>query len=159
MIDSFTSEYWFLSNFYPSRIEYKGRSYRTAEHAYQAAKTHVEEYKDRIAGAETPEEAKKLGNRCPYLRPDHEAVKAELMLDILHAKFAQNADLQTQLLATGDRFLVEGNWWGDKYWGVCNNDGMNVLGFLLGQVRYIIRLEQRIAEKEKTDGDRTPEHP
>ena len=39
------------------------------------------------------------------------------------------------LLATGEEYLVEGNTWGDKYWGVCGGIGLNHLGKLLMQVR------------------------
>lgn len=29
----------------------------------------------------------------------------------------QNSDLRAKLLATNDEYLIEGNTWGDKYWG------------------------------------------
>jgi predicted NAD-dependent protein-ADP-ribosyltransferase YbiA (DUF1768 family) len=31
--------------------------------------------------------------------------------------------------------LIEGNWWGDTYWGVCNGVGENHLGKLLMKIR------------------------
>lgn len=40
-----------------------------------------------------------------------------------------------KLIKTGDAELIEGNWWGDKYWGMCNGEGMNKLGKILMQVR------------------------
>jgi predicted NAD-dependent protein-ADP-ribosyltransferase YbiA (DUF1768 family) len=42
-------------------------------------------------------------------------------------------------LDTGKRFLMEGNYWKDTYWGVCNGDGDNRLGEMLMRVRREIR--------------------
>jgi predicted NAD-dependent protein-ADP-ribosyltransferase YbiA (DUF1768 family) len=39
------------------------------------------------------------------------------------------------LKATGDEELVEGNWWNDTFWGVCNGVGENNLGKLLMKIR------------------------
>ena len=44
-------------------------------------------------------------------------------------------ELREQLLSTGDQELVEGNWWRDFYWGVCNGVGDNNLGKLLMKIR------------------------
>ena len=47
--------------------------------------------------------------------------------------------LEPLLLATGDAELIEGNNWGDTYWGKCNGQGLNRLGILLMQIRDYIR--------------------
>jgi predicted NAD-dependent protein-ADP-ribosyltransferase YbiA (DUF1768 family) len=60
------------------------------------------------------------------------------MLDALRDKFS-DPELRAKLLATGDEFLVEGNHWGDTYWGVCNGKGRNMLGSLLMKVREEIK--------------------
>jgi predicted NAD-dependent protein-ADP-ribosyltransferase YbiA (DUF1768 family) len=39
------------------------------------------------------------------------------------------------LLETKDATLIEGNTWGDQYWGVCAGVGENHLGKLLMQIR------------------------
>jgi hypothetical protein len=39
------------------------------------------------------------------------------------------------LLLTGDEELIEGNFWGDVFWGVCNGVGKNHLGKILMEVR------------------------
>ena len=57
------------------------------------------------------------------------------MKELLMAKFSQNEDLKKKLLDTGDATLIEGNTWGDKYWGVCKGVGKNRLGELLMEVR------------------------
>lgn len=38
-INRFVQEYAFLSNFYPSIVQFEGLNYPTVEHAYQAAKS------------------------------------------------------------------------------------------------------------------------
>lgn len=133
-IDSFRDEYGFLSNFYPAEVEYAGKTYATSEHAYQASKTGYPDKEEEIRLAETPWKAKKLGQSV-RLRPKWDFLKDRVMYNILMSKFSQNEDLKEKLLATGDEILVEGNTWGDKYWGVCDGEGKNVLGILLMRVR------------------------
>lgn len=133
MIDSFTGEYRFLSNFEPSNIEMDGRLYRTVEHAYQAAKTLNDEERANIQQMWTPGQAKKAGQKVT-LRDDWESVKVDVMADLIRQKF--NAEpLRSKLLATGDAKLVEGNWWNDTFWGVCKGKGENKLGKILMMVR------------------------
>lgn len=136
-IDSFSGEYRWLSNFYPSDVTLDGVTYATVEHAFQAAKTFDEKMRRVVAAAPTPGQAKKLGRGLP-LRADWEGVKQSVMLDLLRQKFARG-ELKGLLLATGEAELVEGNWWGDRYWGVCSGEGTNHLGRLLMQVREELR--------------------
>ena len=141
MIDNFDGPYAFLSNFFESPIEIliDGRLYvaKTVEHAFQAAKV-IQYHNDEaveIISAPTPGKAKRLGRRC-HMRPDWDQVKDTVMLSLLRKKFADPV-LAEKLLATGDEELVEGNWWGDRYWGVCVTDGLgqNKLGQSLMKVR------------------------
>jgi predicted NAD-dependent protein-ADP-ribosyltransferase YbiA (DUF1768 family) len=57
------------------------------------------------------------------------------MWEILQAKFAQHPDLVAKLIATEDEEIVEGNTWNDKFWGVCDGEGMNHLGIMLMAIR------------------------
>lgn len=139
MIKEFTGKYEFLSNFWHSPFEYEGITYPTNEHFFQAMKSQLPAERKIIAAAVTPGQAKRFGRQC-VLRPDWERVKDEVMLTGLRIKFS-NPTLRTQLIMTGDEELVEGNWWGDTYWGVCNGVGKNRLGKLLMQVREEIKLE------------------
>ena len=43
--------------------------------------------------------------------------------------------LRDKLMATGNCQLIEGNTWGDRYWGVCDGVGQNHLGRLLMEIR------------------------
>ena len=69
------------------------------------------------------------------LRSDWEDVKLGTMLEVCRAKFTQNPQLAKRLLATGDEELVEGNNWGDTFWGKVDGKGQNHLGRILMQIR------------------------
>ena len=74
-----------------------------------------------------------MGRHLP-LRPDWEDVKLSVMEGLLRQKFREEP-FKSQLKATGDAQLVEGNYWGDVYWGVCRGQGENHLGKLLMKIR------------------------
>ena len=134
-IDSFTGKYKFLSNFYLCSIFYQGILYPSTEHAYQAAKSRNVHDRIKVSYARSPALAKKMGYSLP-LRLDWEYVKNDIMREILWIKFTTNLDLQNRLLETGEAFLIEGNTWGDTYWGVCNDEGLNYLGNILMHIRH-----------------------
>jgi hypothetical protein len=58
---------------------------------------------------------------------------------LLMQKFTRHPQLARELVGTGDAELVEGNTWGDEFWGVCNGRGSNQLGRLLMEVRALLR--------------------
>ena len=116
VIDSFAGTNRVLSNFSNHEAAYGDRWYATAEHAFAAAKTHNDNWMKAIAAAESPTAAKYLGRRAP-IRDDWEEVKPQIMLDIVRSKFAHDPALAAHLRDTGDALLIEGNTWGEKYWG------------------------------------------
>lgn len=132
-IDCFDGSYAFLSNFYNCMVEYDGLLYRNSEAAFQAAKT-MDKKMRKVFTELSPSSAKYLG-RHVHLRGDWEDVKDNIMYEIVHNKFSNNLDLRNLLHDTGEAELVEGNWWNDKYWGVCNGEGQNKLGKILMRVR------------------------
>ena len=125
--------YEFLSNFYPATVRLDGVEYPTVEHAYQAAKTLDETERRHVRSASTPDEAKKRGGRVT-VRPDWEDIKVSVMRDLLRQKFS-DATLRDRLLGTAPHPLIEGNTWGDRFWGVCDGEGQNWLGRLLMEIR------------------------
>lgn len=139
MITSFDGENRFLSNFYPSRLIYAGGIliFPTVEHAYQAAKTDDKAEWLTIAHLATPGLAKKYGQKVT-LKANWDQVKLETMEELLQDKFAI-PQLKQQLINTGTQELVEGNYWGDTYWGVCRGKGQNNLGKLLMKIRSSIQ--------------------
>lgn len=134
VINEFKDEYRWLSNFWLASIVLNEEKYDTVEHYYQSQKASTEEDRRDIAGSLTPGRAKYLGQRIK-LRDDWEDVKDLIMYEGVLAKFTQNLDLSEKLLSTGEQEIVEGNTWGDTYWGVCNGNGKNKLGKILMSVR------------------------
>jgi ribA/ribD-fused uncharacterized protein len=116
MITEFRGEYRWLSNFWPATVFYNGHPYVTSEHAYQADKAVYGSDASAIEHAATPGEAKRLGRKIE-LRNNWDSYKRAVMLQIQLAKFSQHPELLEKLAATGDQDLVEGNTWGDTYWG------------------------------------------
>lgn len=133
-IDSFRGEYFFLSNFSNYGFELEGVYYKTVEHYFQAQKCINEQEFQQIVNAKTPALARKLGRKVS-LRKDWPEVKEEIMMKGVRAKFTQNPKAKELLLKTGDAELIEGNTWGDSFWGVCNGKGKNKLGKILMEIR------------------------
>jgi hypothetical protein len=131
VISSFTGKYRFLSNFFPCLVvSIRGRVVESVEHAYQMAKTLDKREQTRIASRSSPAAAKAIGRRV-QLRPDWDEIKLAVMMELLTQKFEEESPLAGRLLLTGNSILVEGNTWGDTYWGVCRGQGENWLGRLL----------------------------
>lgn len=149
-IDRFDDEHRFLSNFWPAAVQLDGYTYPTVEHAYQAAKTLSAKERTAIAmiHPDSPGRAKQLGRKVTK-RKDWEQIKLSVMLTLLRQKFAPGTGLARQLLATGNSELIEGNNWGDMYWGRVEGVGLNHLGRLLMQVREELREEDGLL-KEST---------
>jgi ribA/ribD-fused uncharacterized protein len=134
-IVSFTGKFRFLSNFYPCKIVYDGIEYPSAEHAYVASKSSDIMQRYAIAEMELPGEVKKLGRKLK-IRSDWEKVKLPIMRSIVQAKFSQNPELMAMLKDTRPNELVEGNTWGDRFWGESPlGNGRNELGKILMSVR------------------------
>ena len=133
-ITEFSGRWTRLSNFAPCGIWFEKHIYGSTEHAYQASKTLNEKERRDIRRIASPNEAKQAG-QLVTLRKDWESVKIGIMEQLLLEKFAQEPD-RTILLSTGEVELVEGNWWGDKFWGQCPlGNGKNWLGKLLMKTR------------------------
>lgn len=138
MIDSFQGEYRFLSNFWAATVEFEGVLYKSNEHAYVAAKTLNPELRSQISLICFPSQVKRAGRQLD-LRPDWEDIKLNVMRHLVLDKFTRHQNLANELLKTGDQLLIEGNNWGDTYWGMCRGRGQNHLGKILMQVREGIR--------------------
>ena len=134
VIRKFSGQYEFLSNFYECAFEYDGYIFKTAEHAYQAQKTIDDVDFEKVRNTETAGQAKRLGGKI-YNRRDWDEVKLGIMYQIVWAKFTNDREMGKKLLATMPSQLVEGNNWGDIFWGSCNGVGENHLGEILMRVR------------------------
>lgn len=175
LIDHFCGEYYFLSNFYKRAIYWKDYWFPTSEHVYHSEKVNeiislktqlmvqyeIDKYnnklkeciidnifKKRLDNELTTSEAKKrynLSKLCGFLREDWFDVNLQIMEDINIVKFTYFLDLREKLLSTGDAILVEGNYWGDDFWGMIKDKetgkwkGKNKLGIILMNVRERIK--------------------
>jgi ribA/ribD-fused uncharacterized protein len=104
------------------------------EHVYQAAKSLDPADWKLIQSQRSASYAKVHGSKLK-LRPDWNDIKIEVMREITAAKYDQNPDLFEKLMATKGRMLIEGNHWGDTFWGVCRGKGENHLGRIIMEYR------------------------
>jgi ribA/ribD-fused uncharacterized protein len=88
----------------------------TVEHGYQACKAATWDEMIEVLRAPSPGAAKRMGREVK-LREDWDRVRVVVMLSCLRAKFRPGSELARMLLDTGYQTLVEGNTWGDRYWG------------------------------------------
>ena len=165
-VDSFRYKYACFSNFSSHRITYKGINYENSEAAFQAQKFEDENVKQLFKSLD-PSKAKALGrskviflntegeyykNKLPSdigqrsnkftkhaMRSDWDKIRVEEMYQIVKNKYEQNPDIKRILLLTGERDLMEGNTWGDRFWGQVDGKGLNFLGRILMQIRYELR--------------------
>lgn len=134
----FRDEFAFLSNFsrFETPLVYNSIIYNTNEHFYQAMK-----FKDdnvRFLIANHPSKGLKAFCKDFPLREDWDDIKENVMRYGLEYKFSKrNPTLRSKIIKTQGIELVEYNWWGDKYWGVCSTTdvGENRLGKMLMEIR------------------------
>jgi hypothetical protein len=149
VIAKFEGEYSFLSNFHQSEFVWRGQAFQSGEHAFQYAKGYhipdsylkdMTDYFDSVIAAPTPAKAKYLGRAVNIDVKSWDAQRITYMREIIHEKFYQ-CQLAGPLINTGACLLVEGNDWGDKFWGRCLDKttgkmvGLNTLGTILMEER------------------------
>lgn len=142
-ITKFRNDYFFLSNFYPCQLRVAGILYITAEHLYQASKVEHRIGKLMIANVDTPGEAKELGKKVKLI-DNFDSKKFDIMSTIVRLKFYGNDSLREMLLQTCDEQLIEGNYWGDTYWGCVLRNGIWVGENNLGKILMATRSELRL---------------
>jgi ribA/ribD-fused uncharacterized protein len=123
-----------------------GVVFPSVEHAFQAAKATREKDRTAIRLAATPMKAKERGAKV-LLPRDWEKRKLLVMRSLLRRKFSPATELAVMLLATGDAVLIEGNDWGDDFWGQCNGSGKNHLGRMLMEIRDELRGSSTISRE------------
>jgi ribA/ribD-fused uncharacterized protein len=145
VVKEFRGEYFFLSNYYTApAFDWRGHMFFSGEQAFAYAKTlyprHGESMRakdlgKRLLDTGNPGVAKKYGREVPLDVPTWDAQRVPIMREIVHAKFRGVPGLAGQLVNTGAMMLVEGNTWGDTFWGRCNGKGFNTLGAILMEER------------------------
>lgn len=138
-IVKFRGRWFFLSNFYLAEVEFEGTRYPSVENAFQAAKTLDRTIRKQFTTKTiSPSNAKRMGRQI-LLRTDWSDVRVEIMIQSVRDKFTRHPELGSLLIGTKNRELIEGNDWGDVFWGKCNGRGKNILGRILMQVREELR--------------------
>jgi len=118
-------------------VTFQDLEYRSVEAVYQSLKTQDMEKRKSFCEMSGPE-AKKIG-RGLRLRPDWDSIKVRAMAAIIAAAYKPGTNRADLLLFTEDASIVEGNTWGDTFWGVCNGRGRNILGRILEAQRSRLR--------------------
>lgn len=126
----FKGENRWLSNFWPCTIKLDTDFYHSVEHAYVAAKTIHSHERLAVRFAKTAGDAKRMG-RSITIRENWDNLKLNYMHGFIEQKFSEGSELAGKLIATGSCLIVEGNTWGDRFWGVCGGEGANNLGVLI----------------------------
>ena len=122
-----------------------GIIYPSVERAYQAAKWEPNNREFFMNCTNTQAifyNRKKQPNGYPTEVWDE--FKIDIMRYLLYQKFDPelNPENYQKLLETGDKYLEETNWWGDKFWGkTLKGEGKNYLGLLLMEIRNKLKLE------------------
>ncbi|MDO4781099.1 MAG: NADAR family protein [Candidatus Saccharibacteria bacterium] len=143
MIKGFFGDYRWLSSFGQAHLELDGAQYPNVEVAYQAAKWRPEDRQ--VFQGMTGEQAITYNRQhVPdrFTADEWDRVKLSVMMQLVGQKFCpvNNPENAGRLLATGDRYLEETNWWGDTFWGKnLRGEGENNLGEILMSVRRTLR--------------------
>ncbi|QJX73037.1 putative DNA repair ATPase [Faustovirus] len=129
-------EYGCFSNFSRHQFEINGVVWRTSEHYFQAMKTDDPVKQEAIRLAPTPAAAAKMGrDRRLGLRADWDAIRDDVMMTALRAKFTAHDAIKRILVSTGTCEIVE-HTAKDRYWADGGDGtGQNRLGLLLMQLR------------------------
>jgi ribA/ribD-fused uncharacterized protein len=138
VIAGFKGDYRWLSNFERCDILYKGILYKSSESAYQAQKTR--DIKVRHIFSKLDARDSKALSKVIKLRDDWDEVKVSIMEEICRIKF-NLPQFKSRLVATNNMEIIESNYWGDTFWGVCDGVGDNHLGKIIMKIRSEIKEE------------------
>lgn len=137
-IGFYPREFYILDNFASFAVNWKGRRWQTAEHAYQASHFFdtAPELVEQIFNAMSAHDAQVIAKTNADKAPKNwEDLKTGIMEDICKQKLIQNPYVQKKLLQTGDLPIVEDSP-KDAFWGRGpNKDGRNELGKIWMRLR------------------------
>lgn len=130
----FKDYYFFLSTFYPCSIRlYLNNqlfTFSNAEAAFQAQKNLSLASKFKLLKGL---ESKRIGEQIEVTTENWETYKLFAMAKALNSKF-KDVKLLSKLKQIKEEIVYE-NYWDDTYWGVCKQQGKNILGKMLMNIR------------------------
>ena len=149
MIKEFQGKYRWLSNFAPVNIILSGIQYRSVEHAYMSEKSDELWWKYFCRDTIKPGDVKRKSKDIK-LFDDWYDKRVGVMAMCIEQKY-NIEPYKTNLINTGNLLIQEGNYWNDKFWGVClkTNEGLNVLGKLIMSKREQLKID--LIKKEYKD--------
>lgn len=155
----FCDEFRFLHNFYPAPVllpKSDGFTYPSVEHAYQACKTDNMIERAVIRSFGNPGDAKRH-TRTFALPTNWDNVKVEIMENLVLQKFSVDP-LKKNLLTTGDTILINGNHWGEMFWGIDlpTMKGANILGTILMNIRASLSGRSVTVQSEQRERPQRP---
>jgi ribA/ribD-fused uncharacterized protein len=138
IVGFYEREFYCFSNFSSFTVKWKGRTWPTSEHAYQAAhffKT-APKLAEKIYKAKSAHVAYKIAKANANKAPgDWHETKASIMEDIVRHKLKQNPYILHKLKQTGKRRIIEDSPFDDFWgWGKKRN-GKNALGKIWMKLR------------------------
>ncbi len=132
-----------LSSYSKHGFDLDGFHWPSVEHYFQGMKSEDATFRARVAAAEHPREARRIGrSRRLKVRKDWKDVRRVMMTRAVYTKCKAHPEVAEALLATGDNPVVALNSY-DYYWA-CGRDGRgyNNYGGVLMDVRDKLRAEQ-----------------
>lgn len=136
MVGFYEREFYVFSNFSSFAVEWRGRLWQTAEHAFQAAHFMENnlEIVEEIYKAHSADDSKRIAHKNKYPE-DWDSQKIAIMEEICRCKVEQNPYVKKKLLQTGTVEIIEDSpkddFWG---WGPDKN-GRNELGKIWMRLR------------------------
>lgn len=137
-VGSFSGDLEFLSNMYKIPIYFNEskydnfqpdfKVYPSSENLYQALKCKYIKDRELFQNVD-PHKSKRIG-RSIEIRSDWDNVRLEAMKLAIDLKF-KNIELAEKLIDLPDDKIIEFNNWGDRFFGICNGEGLDHLGKIL----------------------------
>ncbi len=149
----FKNEFSFLSNMYPSSINYNAMKYTCVESAFQAQKCINRAERIMFEGI-NGKDAKQLGKQVA-LRNDWEMIKVNVMKKLIDIKFL-NPELAKKLITVNEP-IIEHNTCHDNFWGSCtceqcrHKPKLNKLGKILEEKKLQIMRGVRAMKTTKKE--------
>lgn len=149
IIGFYPREFYVFDNFSSFQVEWRGKLYPTAEHAYQAA--HFFDTDPQLAEkirteVRSAHDAQKIARQYTGKYPENwDKIKVSVMEDICAHKLGQHEYIQWKLQDSGDLEIVEDST-KDAFWGWGpQRDGRNELG----------KIWMRLREKHQPESNET----
>ncbi len=142
----FLDGWYVFDNFAPFQVEWRGKLYPTAEHAYQAAHFFetAPDLAEEVRLQRSPRLASDLANCHKEADdPDWREKRLKIMEEICRTKLEQHQLVWDTLIKTGDKTIVEMNY-NDDFWGWgADKKGRNELGKIWMRLRDEIKKGQK----------------